>query len=456
MIQTLLIAEDEKMIRAGIAAMVKRSGVEVAEILEANNGEAALEILAERHVDAVFTDIRMPKMDGIELARRIQSLEKKPYVVAVSGYDDFSYAVEMMRNGVVEYLLKPVEREKIAEVLTMIEQKIQNDSAESRAALYTKTVQQGRYRVVMLPEHTEIEVDQVCHLPDALEGQVVAVPAEELESFLEDLDDEIAAGISAAHHGQEELQEAYREVREARQVAFCRGTTSMQIETANSEDGAELLSERARSSRIHLVGTDKRDEMIDAWNVFFDAVRDGKVTPHDAHGELHESLRQVNKLYAARLDEGLRQELEALREPLKFNKLDSFREACLHVLLRLQEAELPTEQLDPNSRKMEEAVAYIRENYRTDLNMAVVSNMISMNYSLFSYSFKQYTGENFVTFLKNLRMTEAKRLLAETDEKIIDVGQQVGYENYKHFLKLFRSEYGVSPTEYRRNMQHRE
>lgn len=84
--------------------------------------------------------------------------------------------------------------------------------------------------------------------------------------------------------------------------------------------------------------------------------------------------------------------------------------------------------------------------------MAVVSNYISMNYSLFSYSFKQYTGSNFVNYLKDIRMREAKKLLAETEMKIIEISQTVGYDNEKHFMKLFKNTYGVSPTEYRKNM----
>lgn len=108
--------------------------------------------------------------------------------------------------------------------------------------------------------------------------------------------------------------------------------------------------------------------------------------------------------------------------------------------------------VNKNTQKMRMAIDYIQKHYADDLNMAVVSNYISMNYSLFSYSFKQYTGNNFVNFLKNIRMNEAKKLLAETDMKIIDISQKVGYENEKHFMKIFKATYGVSPTEYRKNM----
>ena len=95
--KTVLIVEDEKMIRQGIRVMIQRCGVPVENIVECSNGEMALEMLQEQHVDVMFTDIRMPKMDGIQLVAEVQKMSDKPEIVAISGYDDFSYAVEMLR-----------------------------------------------------------------------------------------------------------------------------------------------------------------------------------------------------------------------------------------------------------------------------------------------------------------------------------------------------------------------
>ena len=128
--KTVLIVEDEKLIRQGIRTMVQRSGVPIEVIMECNNGEAALEILKDQKVDVMFTDIRMPKMDGLELVREVQKLSHKPQIVAVSGYDDFAYAVELLRHGVREYILKPVEREKITAILKTLEEEYEQKKAE--------------------------------------------------------------------------------------------------------------------------------------------------------------------------------------------------------------------------------------------------------------------------------------------------------------------------------------
>ena len=107
---TLLVVEDEKLIRQGIVAMIRRSSVPVKEILECRNGEEALEILRKQRVDVMFTDIRMPKMDGLTLVNKMEELSQKPVVIVLSGYDEFSYAVEMMKHGVRDYILKPIKR----------------------------------------------------------------------------------------------------------------------------------------------------------------------------------------------------------------------------------------------------------------------------------------------------------------------------------------------------------
>ena len=125
---TLLVVEDEKLIRQGIVAMIRRSSVPVEEILECRNGEEALEILRKQRVDVMFTDIRMPKMDGLTLVNKMEELSQKPVVIVLSGYDEFSYAVEMMKHGVRDYILKPIKRETIEQLL----ENLQREHSETR------------------------------------------------------------------------------------------------------------------------------------------------------------------------------------------------------------------------------------------------------------------------------------------------------------------------------------
>lgn len=145
-------------------------------------------------------------------------------------------------------------------------------------------------------------------------------------------------------------------------------------------------------------------------------------------------------------------EIKEITDPFGEDAIDCYEQKVLAFVTGLQAQILSQFDTNGNQQKMKQAVAYIEEHYASDLNMAVVSNYLSMNYSLFSYSFKQYTGSNFVNYLRDIRMKEAKRLLAGTDMRIAEISQAVGYENEKHFMKLFKGCCGVSPSEYRRNM----
>ncbi len=98
---------------------------------------------------------------------------------------------------------------------------------------------------------------------------------------------------------------------------------------------------------------------------------------------------------------------------------------------------------------IEKAKDYIEKNYYKDINMAVVSNYVSLNYSYFSSIFNRDTGMNFSDYLNFVRVEKAKVLLKNIDYKIHEVSEMVGYKNPKHFTKNFKKFTKLTPVEYR-------
>ena len=145
--------------------------------------------------------------------------------------------------------------------------------------------------------------------------------------------------------------------------------------------------------------------------------------------------------------------LKRLADYYSFPTLAVWQTEFMDWLLALHERINSRFDTNKNQQKIKRAIEYIQENYDKDLNMAVVSNHISMNYSLFSSLFKEFTGSNFVNYLKAIRMEKAKELLAETDLRIVEISAKIGYDNEKHFMKTFKASCGVSPSEYRKNAQ---
>ncbi len=113
----VMIVDDEAIIRQGLRHVVDWEQLGFKITMEAKNGRDALARLAENSVDLIITDIKMPKMDGIELLREIRNQYSNLCVIFLSGFDEFSFARQGIVLGAFDYILKPMEPGKIMEVL---------------------------------------------------------------------------------------------------------------------------------------------------------------------------------------------------------------------------------------------------------------------------------------------------------------------------------------------------
>jgi DNA-binding NtrC family response regulator len=106
MSQTILIAEDETVLRESMAELFRGEGFDVVDV---PNGKAAGVILLERAVDVIISDIRMPEMDGNELLAHVQKIAPETPVIVLTAFGTVESAVNAMRAGAVDYLLKPID-----------------------------------------------------------------------------------------------------------------------------------------------------------------------------------------------------------------------------------------------------------------------------------------------------------------------------------------------------------
>lgn len=266
-------------------------------------------------------------------------------------------------------------------------------------------------------------------------------------------------GCSLLHTGIRELRTAYQEAVDARQQAFCAnktilhaGGSSKNIPEEFEEQGKKLAGREAAMQRVQLLGTDKSEELVKAWNGLFHAVKHEWLTPAALDRCMADFWQEIRKTYRNILmDE--EENMQRLSEHYSYPMLAVWQTEFMEWMLGLHDRINSQYDTNRNQQKIKQAIDFIHKNYDKDLNMAVVSNYISMNYSLFSYLFKEYTGNNFVNYLKSIRMEEAKKLLAGTELRIVEISARVGYENEKHFMKTFKASCGVSPSEYRKNIQ---
>ena len=133
----ILLADDDQVAIQGVRLLLNKRNYNF-EIYEAENGQSALQILQETHIDILFTDVDMPLINGIELTRRAQQLYPSIRVIFFSGYSDFSYAKSAIQLNAVSYLLKPIQPAEfydvIDHIISMIPQTIGVDNTTPEPA----------------------------------------------------------------------------------------------------------------------------------------------------------------------------------------------------------------------------------------------------------------------------------------------------------------------------------
>ena len=121
---TVIVADDEEEIRRGIVKRVNWEKVGFQVIGQAENGIEALELVEKLEPDLLLTDIRMPFLNGIELARQVREVRPTVQIAFLSGFDDFSYAQQAIQYNIISYMLKPISSAELEEELLTIKNKI--------------------------------------------------------------------------------------------------------------------------------------------------------------------------------------------------------------------------------------------------------------------------------------------------------------------------------------------
>ncbi len=133
---TVILADDDFLVRETLFEIVpwRELGMEV--IGQAENGKQALNMCIELKPDILFTDIKMPFLNGLEVAISLQELDISPRIVLISGIQDFNYAKTALSINAAGYILKPIQIKEIIEVLKKIRNSI--DMERNRAEVFSR------------------------------------------------------------------------------------------------------------------------------------------------------------------------------------------------------------------------------------------------------------------------------------------------------------------------------
>ena len=131
---TVIVADDEDELREAVCMMTPWQDFGFCLVGSASNGLDALQLVEKLEPDLLLTDIRMPFISGIELARQVREIRPATNIAFLSGYDDFEYAQQAIQYNIISYMLKPLTMEGLASELRLIREKIDAQFARFRQA----------------------------------------------------------------------------------------------------------------------------------------------------------------------------------------------------------------------------------------------------------------------------------------------------------------------------------
>ncbi|MCL6456536.1 MAG: response regulator [Gorillibacterium sp.] len=135
--KTILIVDDEPRTRQGIKQALEVWAAGRYTIETADNGIEAQERLLKERVHLLITDVRMPEVSGLDLIRSLEGQTRKPVIIVISGYAEFQYVQQAMQLGAVNYLLKPLDKQ---ELLQVVESALKREEEDQRHEKLEKLV----------------------------------------------------------------------------------------------------------------------------------------------------------------------------------------------------------------------------------------------------------------------------------------------------------------------------
>lgn len=157
----IMLVEDEELLRQSLARHIEELDIGCKVISQMPDGQSAISALKTLDIHIVISDIRMPVMDGLALAKTIHIQYPHILTIILTGYADFQYAQEALRQGVFDYLLKPVTSETLEESLEKASLQLQKYfQLEDDLSMAGKDTEQiVEYTVLYMREHYMDEID---------------------------------------------------------------------------------------------------------------------------------------------------------------------------------------------------------------------------------------------------------------------------------------------------------
>lgn len=494
----IVVAEDEVLLLKNIRKKISSVSPDFKIVGEAYNGKEALSLVESLQPDIVFTDIRMPVMDGLTLAKHLHESYPEIFTVIISGYDDFEYAREALCHRVYDYLLKPLKTEPLKELLFELQKKVNDKYADSYYALIQQALNMPAAPAEdsFLLHNTAFSCFMICfgnlfqHLPaeKSMVSDCHHVPWEEILYICSITDFYIFPQLfhnikllvvkNPSLPGQsiaDILLDSLTRLLPDRSVNICFSEKPVSFDRLYQE---RLLLKRCLFSSLIMGKSSAFSPKTDApcvspailsasaASAFQTVIQSGNVR---GFGHIMKELLlswEENQYPQQWIEKVMLQIFIIFQQCLYFSE-ESYEEMKLSVFSILELSPSVLDASDDIIQKLsvcitsakaipteihsavEEIDGYIHKHYREPLNIAELAQKYHFNHSYLTRMFKKEKGLSPLRLINKLRIHDAKYLLINSPMSVREISEALGFSDQHYFSRIFKDFTGKTPKEYR-------
>ena len=512
----VIVADDEAELCDAMCQLIHWNELGFELVGSAQNGLDALRLAERLEPDLLLTDIRMPFISGIDLARQVREMSPMTSIVFLSGYDDFSYAQKAIQYDVIEYLLKPISMAELTAKLVKIRERIEqrynnlllcrpnedagalelmslflNGYADEKwlkeidlQSLFPKNTDQGIRQFVVFV--TKLQKDDTAEIAENWQslaenvinkyyfsksvrsgGYIITLLAsksdfnglnvaldELLQASKRILDVECIIGVSRTFEAVQMCHTAFTEAIDALRFASDQGIHHVMELTEGF--GESRFEQFWKSKELEgLICSGDQTHLQNHLQMLFSRAKDcGGVTGEMIPMMIIVTVFQV--LQKTVPDNTINMIFEGCKisQQNTYGLLSRERYNRLVSLCLAAQNLLKEQDQQGVSLICTQAMDQINQNYMDDgLSLSTVSKMLHVSPNYLSANMKKYVGDTFINLLIKKRMTIAAELLRTTKMKVLEVSRRCGYTDQHYFSYCFKKYYGISPAQMRSQLK---
>lgn len=429
------IADDEVPVVDGMKDFINTNFKSMKVVGSAYDGQTAMEEIRQQKPDIVITDVRMPGLNGVELSKKLREEMESVEILFVSGYDDVEYMRNALKVEAIDYILKPVNVAELKQVLSKFEIKFNKETEQRKYSIEMEqkllqsmpALQQrffsmliNRYRIGKQPAGFNRRV--LCNRMKFLglelpyEGKYMAIAM-----WIKNID---------KLYGSDDYMEvemfsfAIQNVMQEITAKYAKGYV---FETEYNEFGAILCFKGDYSDRLLQMANEMHKTMLDIFSL--ETVL--------AIGDEVENISEIGLSWEF-ADDSVRE-----KQYLGSNK-------TIYIAPHSREGR---ERHGKLSNVVTEIKGIINKRYGEKLSLNEIASEVYLTPTYVCLLFKEDTGITVNEYITKVRMAKAKEYLTNTNMKLPDIADKIGYSDASYFSKLFKRQVGMLPSEYRQQFK---